>query len=401
VAAGSLLGAVADLGTVLPATLTAGAVLQALGAILVRGLGLAAVTVPAGVAIATIPPSQDLAVRPEWTAQERRRRVRAEAGDRRRAERLAQSPRVAASDALGVAIDPTPALPSWRRGRLVVPPAGQLGLTTLMVGQPGTGKSTAAERLAQLAAQQRRAICVIDGKGTDGLAEAIAAAVLVAWPEARIRSFPEHPVDLWRATPQQMANRLVAAWRFSDEAEFYGQTAMLGLRLALTAPGPACSTSLELVTRLDPAWLTRAWQGHPAELSVIPSTDKRLGDVALRAANLAAALGPAWDGDWWLDDVDVALFTIPTLDNPKDGDAAMRVLLAAYGQHVSRRHRSRRPSWLLFDEFSAVQGGRPLGHQHRGALPLRRRRRHPVGPVGRRPSATRPNENGSWPRPPR
>jgi hypothetical protein len=193
---------------------------------------------PVGVAIATIPPSQDLAVRPEWTAQERRRRVRAEARDRRRAERLAQSPRVAASHALGVALDPTPALPSWRRGRLVVPPAGQLGLTTLLVSLPGTGKSTAAERLAYLAAQQRRAICVIDGKGTDGLA----AAVLAAWPEARIRSFPEHPVDLWRATPQQMADRLVAAWRFSDEAEFYEQAAMLGLRLALTAPGPACST---------------------------------------------------------------------------------------------------------------------------------------------------------------
>ena len=174
----------------------------------------------------------------QWTAQERRRRVRAEARDRRRAERLAQSPRVAASHALGVALDPTPALPSWRRGRLVVPPAGQLGLTTLLVSLPGTGKSTAAERLAYLAAQQRRAICVIDGKGTDGLA----AAVLAAWPEARIRSFPEHPVDLWRATPQQMADRLVAAWRFSDEAEFYEQAAMLGLRLALTAPGPACST---------------------------------------------------------------------------------------------------------------------------------------------------------------
>jgi hypothetical protein len=71
----------------LPATLTAGAVLEALSAILVRGLGLATVTVPVGVAIATIPPSQGLAVRPEWTAQERRRRVRAEAQDRRRAER--------------------------------------------------------------------------------------------------------------------------------------------------------------------------------------------------------------------------------------------------------------------------------------------------------------------------
>lgn len=270
-----------------------------------------------------------------------------------------------------------------------------------MVGQPGTGKSTAAERLAHLAAQQRRAICVIDGKGTDGLAEAIAAAVLVAWPEARIRSFPEHPVDLWRATPQQMANRLVAAWRFSDEAEFYGQAAMLGLRLALTAPGPACSTSLELVTRLDPAWLTRAWQGHPAELSVIPAPTSGWGTWPCARPTWPPPSAPpgmgtgGWTTSMW------PCSPSPPLTAPRTGTRAMRVLLAAYGQHVSRRHRSRRPSWLLFDEFSAVQGGRPLGHQHRGALPLRWRRRHPVGPVGRRPSATRPNENGSWPRPPR
>jgi|GEM_PF-5752317 hypothetical protein len=45
----------------------------------------------------------------------------------------------------------------------------------------------------------------------------------------------------------------------------------------------------------------------------------------LRASNLAASLGPAWDGDWWLDDVDVAIFTLPTtLENVKDSDAAMR-----------------------------------------------------------------------------
>jgi hypothetical protein len=30
-------------------------------------------------------------------------------------------------------------------------------------------------------------------------------------------------VDLWRVSPQQLANRLVAAWPFSDEAEFYEQ----------------------------------------------------------------------------------------------------------------------------------------------------------------------------------
>jgi hypothetical protein len=98
-------------------------------------------------------------------------------------------------------LEPSPGLPSWRRGRLVVPPAGQLGLTTLLVGAPGSGKTTASERLAYLAARERRSLCVIDGKGTDGLDEAIAAAMLSAWPEARIAAFPQRPVDLWDASP--------------------------------------------------------------------------------------------------------------------------------------------------------------------------------------------------------
>jgi hypothetical protein len=131
---------------------------------------------------------------------------------------------------------------------------------------------------------------------------------------------------------------------------------MLGLRLALTAPGAPVRSTAELVTRLDPSWLERAWQGHTGTLSLIRGPMKnRLGDVALRAPNLAAALGPAWDGDWRLDDVDVALFTVPTLANPKDGDACMRVLIAAYGQWLTTRQ-DRRPSLLMFDEFSAMAG---------------------------------------------
>jgi hypothetical protein len=100
-------------------------------------------------------------------------------------------------------------------------------------------------------------LCLIDGKGTDGLDEAIAAAVLVAWPEARIAAFPQQPVDLWRGTPQQLANRLVAAWQFSDEAEFYEQAAMLGLPLALTAPGPP----VRRPPSSSPVWTRAGWSG--------------------------------------------------------------------------------------------------------------------------------------------
>jgi hypothetical protein len=87
----------------------------------------------------------------------------------------------------------------------------------------------------------------------------------------------------------------------------------------------------------------------------------RLDYVALWALNMAASLGPAWDGDWGLEDVDVAIFTLPSLDNVKDSDAAMRVLVAAYGQHsTSCRREARRPSMLLFDEFGSLAGDRTL-----------------------------------------
>jgi hypothetical protein len=361
VAAGAPLALAGALGRVAltPALLRPSwALLGIFSGVFVAGLP---VGVPVGMAAAAVNqphPADDL--RPEWREAERRRRRRAEARGRRRARRLTASPRVIASDALAVALEPAVSLPEWRRGRLIVPPPGQLGLTTLLVGGPGVGKTTAAERIAELAARERRHLTLIDGKGTDGLAAQLAAVVLSVWPDARVRSFPEDPVDLWRGTPQQLANRLVACWSFSQEAEFYEQAAMLGLRLALTAPGPAVRSTAELVTRLEPSWLERAWQGHTGALSLIRGPMKaRLGDVALRASNLAASLGLRWDGDWWLDDVDVALFTVPTLDNVKDSDAAMRVLIAAYGQYLTRRS-DRRPSLLLFDEFSALQGGRPL-----------------------------------------
>jgi hypothetical protein len=125
----------------------------------------------------------------------------------------------------------------------------------------------------------------------------------------------------------------------------------------------------------------------------------RLGDVALRASNLAAALGSSWDGDWWLDDVDVALFTVPTMANPKDGDACMRVLIAAYGQWLTTRT-DRRPSLLLFDEFSSVLGGRPL------AINLVERSRSAGSGIllSRSPPpgwVMRPSGSGCWRRPPR
>ena len=311
------------------------------------GLAAAAVKTPQGEATITDPKSPRVrAVRAD--ARARRQRVVA---------KVITPARNPAAEALGESRGGD--LKTWQRSGYVIPPADHFGQTTILVGASGTGKSTTIERIAYLAGRERRELCLIDGKGTDGLDQAVTAAYLTGWPDARVACFPQQPVDLWRGTPQQLANRLAAAWQFSDEAEFYEQAAMLGLRLALTQPGPPCASMLELVRRLDPAALVSAWAGHPAEVSVIRGMErrKRLSDIALRASNLAAALAGRWDGGWWLGDVDLACFTVPTMDNPKDADAAMRVLLAAYGQYLVTD--PGRPRLLAFDEFSALAGGRP------------------------------------------
>ena len=108
-----------------PAALTASAVLEALGVVLVRGVPMAAVTVPAGILAATIPPHQPATPAPEWRARERRTRQRAEGRARRQAtERADREGRDLRSNALAVSLGGMVA--SWRIGELVVPPDGQL-----------------------------------------------------------------------------------------------------------------------------------------------------------------------------------------------------------------------------------------------------------------------------------
>ena len=135
-------------------------------------VGLAAVTVPAGVAIAAIPPRQGLAVRPEWIE--------------RHATWEGFRPRLASAGR-----EPGRRPARWRIGDLIVPPPRPAGSGHVAAGQPGVGKTVAIARLAYLAAKERRHLTVVNAKGGhDGLAGDVVSAVLQAWPQARVGLFP-------------------------------------------------------------------------------------------------------------------------------------------------------------------------------------------------------------------
>jgi hypothetical protein len=326
----------------------------------------ALLTAPVGIGVgmvaAAVPPSHPDLPAHEWDAKRKRAADRDQARTRKRAAKRADREGADLhSNALAVSLGGMVA--SWRIGDLIVPPEGQLGLAWLMIGQPGVGKSTAANRLGYLCGLERRHLVVIDAKGGhDGLAQGMVAAYLAAWPDARVRLFPQERLDIWRGDAQAVVNRLVEVWDWSAESSYWRESAMTALRLALGQPGPPCRSGAELVDRLDPARLATAWEHDPAALGLIRrmSTGKNneLAGVHIRVGNLVAALAGALDGDVSWEDADCWVVTVPAMVASRDADSALRVMLSDYAHFTMARKAHGQPSHLLVDEFAAIAGGR-------------------------------------------
>jgi hypothetical protein len=321
----------------------------------------APVGIPVGMVAAAVPSSHPDLPAPEWEAKRKRAADRDQVRARKRATRRADREGAdLRSNALAVSLGGMVA--SWRIGDLIVPPKGQLGLAWLLIGAPGAGKTTAQYRLGYLAGLERRHLVVMDAKGGhDGLAQGMVAAYLAAFPDAKVRLFPQERLDIWRGTAQEVVNRLVEVWDWSAESSYWRESAMTALRLALGQPGPPCRSGAELVRRLDPAALERVWEHDPEILALVRSMAKgknnELAGVHIRVGNLVAALAGALDGDVSWEDADCWVVTVPAMVASRDADSALRVMLADYS-HFTMARKGRRPSLLMVDEFSAIAGGR-------------------------------------------
>ena len=278
--------------------------------------------------------------------------------------RLERKARAIAARPVGTAV-PTPLgvslggdlPPSWRAGKYVVLPDHAARLPELAIGQSGAGKSTYIGRRVYLAAGADRQVIALDGKGDRGFVAAITDAYLAARPDATIHVFPDAPLDGWRGDPAAQVNRLLGCWAWSIEAACYREVCVLALRLACSQPGPPVQSMGDLVNRLDPAALARAWAKHPAEAGLAKMLAPKLGDVAMRVANLAAAIAGQLDGTRAIGEADLTIVSLPTMANRGDSEAVFRILMEDVGHWVSVR-KTARPAFLVVDEFSAVSGAR-------------------------------------------
>jgi hypothetical protein len=259
-----------------------------------------------------------------------------------------------------------------RRGLVVVPRSMQ-GRSRLIAGTSGSGKTTDLEREALIAARQGRKFFLIDGKGTDpGLVERALAGYLAGNPYPRVGLWPELPMDGWRGSPAAIHNRLMAMLGWSEP--YYKDVASLLLRLALDAPGEdgPVRCSQQLLARMDPELLVRVYEHDPDRLrdaqSLVGRDQARAVKGAItRFANFFAAVAGGFDageGGWSFEDVDFAYVRAPYLAQRDDADARMRLLLEDFAHYATlRKPRRGEDATLVFDEFSAIAGGREAAIQ--------------------------------------
>jgi hypothetical protein len=329
--------------------------------------------VPVGVMVAAlgVARGERLAAGAEWSPYSQRQAMVAEVHATRQvasATRRHHEPtNPALTPALGLAY-PGGDLYGWlrKRGRIseVVIPAREQRLAMAVLGIPGSGKTVTQLRRVWIAAQAGMRVIFLDCKGTDpGLAWQVTCGYRLANPGAVVGFWPAQPLDCWRGDGMAIANRLLAVedWAVEGGGVYYQRMATLALQLACTPPSGPPRNSQDFLRRLDIRKLQALWRGDQtaqADLEQLASDPQVLVGVRGRYSAFFRSLAGKADGCWGLEDVDLAVLTIPTIASRQDADAAVRLLLEDLGHFATRRKaRVGDDVLLVLDEFSAVQGG--------------------------------------------
>jgi hypothetical protein len=333
----------------------------------------APLAVPVGVMVAAlgVARGERLAAGAEWSPYSQRQAMVAEVHATRqvaRASRRHHEPtNPATTPALGLAY-PGGDLYGWlrKRGRVteVVIPAREQRLAMAVLGIPGSGKTVTQLRRVWVAARAGMRVVFLDCKGTDpALAWQVTCAYRLANPAAIVGYWPAQPLDLWRGDGMAIANRLLAVedWAAEGGGVYYRRMATLAMQLACTPPSGPPRSSGDFLRRLDTRKLQALWRGDQTaqqDLEQLAADPTVMAGLRGRYSAFFRSLAGKADGCWGLEDVDLAVLTIPTIASRTDADAAVRLILEDLGHFATRRKpRMGDDVLLVLDEFSAVQGG--------------------------------------------
>ena len=228
----------------------------------------------------------------------------------------------------------------------------------VVIGTSGSGKTTLLLRLwagFMATALRRHAaglgapplLVVLDGKGgADARRIADRARRVLRTAGARSTAIwpDEASLSLWALPPAQLITTLVDLIEHgTGAAAYYADVMEAVVGLAVDAPGGPPVSAADFLARLDPAWLTDAYSsgahasgGHPAELDLIRTASRQLGDIGLRYRTLFRRLGSGLDGPGGFADADAWYCILEGTAEVSVAEAQARALvdlLASYAAH--------------------------------------------------------------------
>jgi hypothetical protein len=253
---------------------------------------------------------------------------------------------------------------------VLVIPAAVFGRHMVIVGTSGSGKTNLMMRLwagwtaAALTGGPRPLLIVLDCKGgPDAREKARRTKRLLrsVSPALRIRTWPdEDSVSLWSLPPGQLAVILHQMIENGEgSAAYYGDVSAAVIRLAVCAPGGPPASRQDLLDRLTPAWLARAYDGQPEQQARVRAARPQLHDIQLRYTTLMQRLGPGFDGTARLTDADVWYFILEGTAEASVAEVqamAVTELTACAATAPGQR----RAIMLAADDYSAVSRRVPL-----------------------------------------
>jgi hypothetical protein len=262
----------------------------------------------------------------------------------------------------------------------------------VVIGTTGTGKTTLMLRLwagFMAAALRRHAagqggpplIVVLDCKGgadARRIADRFRRVLRVAGARSTAVWPDEASLSLWALPPEQLTTTLVDLIEHgTGAAAYYADVMEAVVSLAVRAPAGPPGCAADFLARLEPGWLTAAYSagdysagGYEAELTLIRSAARQLGDIALRFRTLFRRLGGGLDGPGEFGDADAWYCILEGTAEISVAEAQARALVDLLASHAVRRTARRREILLAIDEFSAVSRRLPVWQLYERARSL-------------------------------